>query len=337
MADRTGAINRSGNSSDGFSKPMTPMDFLKLSRPIQRLIVGTHNLSDSGECRQRLDQAFELGLKTFDTARIYSNGESEGCLGRWIRERSLQGHVTVITKGGYPAKGIPRLTPHDLRADVEGSLRSLHLDCIDIFLLHRDDRKTDVGAIISTVNELRAEQKLRAFGASNWSSPRIACAQEFARQRGLESFQVSSLHFSLAEWVHTPWPGCLSLAGRGNSEERMWYTRNRLPVIAWSSLASGFFCENPSTSSEMNRFREHVYGSPANLERLRRAQMLARARNISVAQIALAFVLNQPLDIYAVVSSSDPAHLAADARAAEIELVQDELDWLNLEQNNMPL
>ena len=316
---------------------MTPMDFLKLSRPIQRLIVGTHNLSDTCGGRQRLDQAFEVGLSTFDTAPFYTNGESERCLGHWIRERSLQGRVTVITKGGYPVKGIPRLTPHDLRADVEGSLRSLQLDCIDIFLLHRDDRKADVGAIISTLNELRAEQKLRAFGVANWSSARIACAQEYAQQRGLEGFQVSSLHFSLAEWVHPPWPGCLSLAGQGNSQERMWYTRNRLPVFAWSALASGFLGENLSTGSEMKPYRDYIYESPANLERLRRAQILARARNLSVAQIALAFVFNQPLDTYALVSSSDPAHLAADARAAEIGLAQNELDWLNLEQNNMPL
>jgi len=286
-----------------------------------------------------LDQAFELGLNTFDTARIYGNGESERCLGHWIRERSLQGRVTVITKGGYPARGMTRLTPHDLREDVEASLRSLQLDCIDIFLLHRDNKKTDVGAIITTLNELQAEQKLRAFGVSNWRSDRIACAQEFARQRGLESFQFSSLHFSLAEWVRTPWPGCLSLAGQGNSQERSWYTRNRLPVFAWSALASGFFSESlgACNGAEIKRFRDHVYGSPANRERRRRAQMAAKARNLSVAQIALAFVLNQPLDTYALVSSSDAAHLAEDARAAEIWLAQDELNWLNLEQNDVSL
>lgn len=313
------------------------------NKSLPRIVVGTHYLTNNRDFFAQLDAAVDLGLTVFDTARVYMNGEGETCLGRWMKERSLRHRVTVITKGGHPFRGLPRLSRAEIRSDIDASLSALQLDCIDVFLLHRDDRETKIAPIITTLDEAVREGKIRYFGASNWQADRVAEGEAFACKHGMQGFYLSSPHFSLAEWNCPPWPGCISIAGALWAAERAWYAERRVPILAWSSLASGFFADRFSRRNELGmlprevRHCERVYLSSANLSRLGRAQRLAKVKNVSTAQIALAYVLNQNLDIHAVISSFLATHLAENMAAADIGLSNGEIRWLNLEQDELEL
>lgn len=216
---------------------------------MSRLVLGCADLKDTA----LLDAALDAGVNTFDTAHVY--GGSEALLGRWLKGRDLS-RLVIETKGCHPGPLHPdRVTPACLRKDVETSLRRLGVDCIDLFLLHRDSRRAEVGEIVETLNDLRKQGKLRAFGGSNWTAERIQEANDYAAAHGLAPFTVSSPHFGLACQIGDPWgggAGCVTLTGKGQEKERVWYRESGTAVLAFSSLARGLLSGKIS-SADPNR------------------------------------------------------------------------------------
>jgi aryl-alcohol dehydrogenase-like predicted oxidoreductase len=165
----------------------------------------------------------------------------------------------------------------------------------------------------------------------------MQAANQYAREQGLHPFFASSPNYSLAVQIEAPWPNTVSISGPVGHDERAWYRTTRMPIFAWSSLAHGFLSgifrgdqpTEPATPFERTVLA--IYGSNENFERLRRAETLAREYGVTVPQIALAFILEQPLDVYAVVASRSPEEFAANAAALELALSRAELDWLDLQ------
>jgi 1-deoxyxylulose-5-phosphate synthase len=295
---------------------------------IAKIIFGASRLGDSRRNYALLDQIYSAGGDTFDTARTYAGGLSEECLGSWRRSRGLSRRVTIITKGGHPASGRSRLTRRHLRSDIEASLRALGGDALDLFLLHRDDPGTSPADVIEILNDFRNVGLIRKFGVSNWAADRIAEAQRHAAAKGMQAFTASSVHLGLAVWKRAPWDGCRSLTAAPGVADRPWYRANDLPLLAWSSLAGGFF-----SGRELEPCPDgtNVYHSPENLQRLGRVEFLARRLGASVAQIALAYVLQQFREVHAIVSCSDPDHFKSNIAACRIALTEPQMRWLNLE------
>ncbi|MHC5058998.1 MAG: aldo/keto reductase, partial [Planctomycetota bacterium] len=183
-----------------------------------------------------------------------------------------------------------------------------------------------------------AAGRIRAFAGSNWTHDRLAEANEYAEKRGLVGFAASSPNFGLAEQVEDPWgPGCTSLSGPANTDAREWHARTRTAVFAYSSLARGLF----SGRITRENFRgaadgacRKAYCHEVNFARLDRARELAGEKGISVAQIALAWALAQPLEVYALTGGASAEEIAQNAAAADIELTQPELDWLDLRRDD---
>jgi aryl-alcohol dehydrogenase-like predicted oxidoreductase len=152
----------------------------------------------------------------------------------------------------------------------------------------------------------------------------------------MEPFVASSPNYSLAAQIESPWANTVTISGPENSAARAWYRTTRMPIFAWSSLAHGFlsghFCSvrRGGAESDFERSVLQTYGSDENVERLRRAETLAAERGVTVPQIALAFILEQQLDVYAVSACKTPDEFAANASALDISLSQAELDWLDL-------
>jgi aryl-alcohol dehydrogenase-like predicted oxidoreductase len=185
-----------------------------------------------------------------------------------------------------------------------------------------------VGEIVETLNEMVAQQKIAAFGASNWSARRIDEAQRFAGQNGLRGFCASSPHVSLANWVHAPWPGCVSLAGPPRRDEKQWYLERQFPVLAWSPLAGGFL----TASGDLGRTTDYPsYNSAENVEKRIRAATIGISRHATASQIALAYLFSQPLNLFSVVSSTRMDHLQNNIAALDITLSPRERCWLELE------
>lgn len=313
-----------------------------IDKPISRLVQGTVMLdaSDLDAGFALLDAVYALGCTAFDTAHDYGDGDSERCLGRWIRQRGVRDRVCVIDKGAHHNVDRRRVTPFDITSDLHDSLARFGFEPIDLYLLHRDDPSVPVGPIIETLNAHVAAGKIMAFGASNWSHQRIEEANAYASDHGLRPFAASSPHFSLAEQFVEPWEECVAISGPGNEEARAWYRESSLPVFAWSSLAGGFFSGRftrgnlDSFASYLDQICVNTYCREANFLRLERAQMLADDKGLSLPQVALGYVLNQPLDLYAVVGCASGAEFAANLAATHLELSEAELAWLDLRQED---
>ncbi len=309
-----------------------------IDKPVSRLVQGTVMISS-----QELDRSFALldgifaqGCNTFDTAHQYGNGDSERVLGRWIEARGLRDKVVIITKGAHHNHDRRRVTPWDITSDLYDSLARLRTDSIDLYLLHRDDPTVPVEPIVEVLNAHLSAGRIKAFGGSNWSVERLMEANKYARANNLTPFAVSSPNLSLAEMVEEPWPGCVSIGGARGRKARAWYQATQMPVFAWSSLAGGFFSgrftrDNLATMTHpLDKVCVHAYCYEQNFKRLDRAQALARQRGLTTAQVALAYVLSQPLNVFALVGCNTVAEFAENLAASEIKLTSEELAQLEV-------
>ncbi|MCB0153939.1 MAG: aldo/keto reductase [Anaerolineae bacterium] len=314
-------------------------DLPYLEKPVSRLVQGTVMLSSEAlaESFALLDEIYALGGNTFDTAHGYSEGDCERVLGRWVNERGLREQVVIIDKGAHHNQDRKRVTPFDITADLFDSLARLQLDSIDLYLLHRDDPTVAVGPIIEVLNEHQQAGRIQTFGASNWSLARLQAANAYAADHKLVPFQVSSPNFSLAEQIKPPWPDCVTISGPENEAVRAWYQASQMPLFTWSSLAGGFFSGRfrpdnlPTFTDYLDKLCVESYGSEANFRRLERAEALATAKGLSLPQIALAYVLNQPLNIFALVGCRTGAEFADNLAALFLKLTAEELAWLDLQ------
>jgi aryl-alcohol dehydrogenase-like predicted oxidoreductase len=314
-----------------------------VEKPVARLVLGTMIVSSQETERSfaLLDAVHAMGGNAFDTAHVYAGGNSERGIGQWMQERGNREQVVIISKGCHPNLDRKRVTPFDLSADLYDSLARLQTEYVDVYLLHRDDPAVPVGPIVEALNEHWRAGRIHAFGGSNWRHERIQEANTYAEQHGLWPFTASSPNYGLAEQVFDPWgPGCVTLSGPGQAEARAWYQANRMPVLAYSSLARGFFSGRitPGNFEEMqgtlDRACQTAYCHDVNLKRLERAMILAAERGATVPQVALAYILRSPLDVFPLVGATSGKEFEQNLQAFELPLTEAERAWLNLETDD---
>ena len=307
-----------------------------IDKPISRLVQGINPARKQGPEHgfALLDAVTERGCTTFDTGRVY--GDADRFLGSWIQERGIRERVVILGKGAHHSQERRRVTPEDIREDLEASLRELQTDYIDLYVLHRDDPDVPVGPIVEALNEHLREGKIHAFGGSNWTHERIAEANAYAHAHGLVPFAASSPNFSLAEQVQEPWAGCISISGPAGEAARRYYQEQNLPLFTWSSLAGGFFSgrlrrdNTGEFTSGLDKLAVTSYGYEQNFQRLERAQELAGEKGATVPQIALAYVMHQPLNVFALVGCRSGEEFGANVKALELALTPQELEYLDL-------
>jgi aryl-alcohol dehydrogenase-like predicted oxidoreductase len=313
-----------------------------VDKPISRLVQGTLMISapDSEPGFELLDGVLALGANTFDTAHGYGNGMNERLVGQWVRERGVRDQVVIIGKGAHHNQDRQRVTPFDITSDLYDSLARFKFDYIDLYLLHRDDESQPVEPIIDVLNEHLKAGRIHAFGGSNWSPQRLQAANDYAAANGLTPFIASSPNFSLAEQVQEPWPNCRTISGPQNAAAREWYQAQNMPLFTWSSLAGGFFSgrfnrDNLDTfDSYMDKICVTAYCYEDNFQRLDRVKTLAAETGLSIPQVATAYVMSYPLDIFALVGCNTPDEFRANLEASEVKFDQPTLEWLDLRRDS---
>ena len=307
-----------------------------IEKPISRLVQGTEFLKswEPEPTMALLDEVLALGCTAFDTACSYGDGYCERILGRWLAKRGVGDRVVVITKGAHHSADRKRVTPFDIASDLHESLARLGVGCIDLYLLHRDDPSVPVGPIMEALNQHVQAGRVRAIGASNWSHTRIQEANTYAEKHGMLPFAATSPHFSLAETIEPPWEDSLSITGPGGAEAREWYAATRMPVFSWATLSYGFLSGRISRNSPgADPLPLHSFGTEENFLRLDRAAEMARAKGLTIPQVALAYVLSQPLNLFAVIASASAEEFEANRYATRLSLTATEAAWLNLERD----
>ncbi len=315
-----------------------------IDKPVSRLVQGTIPLTESDVpgSLALLDAVYEHGCRTFDTAHGYGGGACERVLGQWVKSRGVRDEIVILDKGAHPYDGRVRVTPEDITSDLHESLGRMKLDYVDLYVLHRDNPEVPVGPIVDVLNEHKRAGKIGEFGGSNWSTSRIAEANAYAAEEGLDPFTISSPNYSLAVQVKPPWEGCLSISGPAGAEERAWYIEQGMPIFPWSSLAGGFFSgrfrrDNLETfESYLDKLCVESYCVEENFLRLDRVEELGARDGLSIPQVAMAYIMSQPLDVFALVGCRTGDEFAMNAAVLGQKLNEDELAWLDLRSSERP-
>ncbi len=308
-----------------------------IDKPLSRLTYGTPGPAFSGDetaAFRCYDLAWEAGFRTFDTANSY--GQGEATLGAWLKQRGHRDEAVILDKGCNPGQhGCPDVfSAETIRLQVEESLRRLQTDCVELYILHRDDPTRPVDPIVEILNELKQAGKILRFGGSNWTMERMQQANAYARAHGLEGFTVASPSYSLAEFMRDPWGGSVSISGAAQQPFRDYLAETKVPVFCYSSLGRGYFSgkfrtDHPKPIEEcLHPAPIEEYDAPVNRARLARAEQLAAEKDATVSQIGLAWLLHQPLNLFPIVSPGQQDHICDNRKALDLTLTDQECRWL---------
>jgi len=308
-----------------------------IDKPLSIFTFGTTGPASAGrkeEAFRIYDDAWEVGFRTFDTAHSYGAGEET--LGEWLYRSGHRNEAVILDKGCNPGqKGSDDVfSARTIRDQVEESLKRLKTDYVELYILHRDDAAVPVDEIIEELNRLRKEGKILRFGGSNWTFERILAANQYAAEHNLTGFTVVSPAFSLADYIHDPWGGSVSLAGEQQAPYRLWLAKTDTPVFCYSSLGRGYlsgkFRTDGSKPIEECILEAPImeYDAPVNRARLHRAELMAAEKSTTVTSICLAWLLHQQMNLFPIIAPSTSEHMNENIEALDIMLSEQESEWL---------
>ena len=290
------------------------------------------------ESYRQMDYFFDKSGNFLDTARIYSDwvpGEksrSERIVADYLKKRGTRSQWLIGTKGGHPELHDPhisRLNRTNLRGDLDGSLRSLGTDYIDLYYLHRDNNiELGVGEIIDWMNEFVAEGKIRYFGCSNWKTDRIRAAQEYAKTSGKMGFCTNQPLWNVGCYTMTP-PADSTLVIM-NKEMLLFHREIKMAVSPYASQAGGFFSKLASGDTAVRETALHNnYASKTNMTLYTVIRGLSEKYGAPVSHIVLAYLGSQPTAVIPVFSGNSIKQLDDTIRGADVELSGDDIELLD--------
>ena len=273
--------------------------------------LGTNNFGpriDYDAARAVVDTALAVGVTLLDTADISGQGTSEEFIGRALEGR--RNGVIVATKFGKPmddAPDLPRGSREYLRWAVEGSMRRLRTDVIDVYQMHEPDERTPIEETLGALTELVREGKVRYVGSSNFSAAEIEEADATAHDRGLTRFVAAQNHYSLVE---------------REVEDEILSSCERLGIgmLPYFPLASGLLTGKYRRGEQATEGR--LAGREVQVERwdrLERVQVYAQERGVSLLEVAVGGLLAMPAVTSVIAGATKPEQVRANVEAGAWE------------------
>jgi len=302
------------------------MQYTNLGRSglkVSCLCLGTMNFgpyTSDNESFEIMDEALNIGINFFDTANVYGwekgVGYTEELIGKWLAQGNRRENIVLATKVyGKMGEGINErgLSAYHIKHACEDSLRRLKTDHIDLYQMHHIDRSTPWEEIFQAMEQLIQEGKITYFGSSNFAAWNIAAANTIARHRNLlglvseqSIYSLRNRHIEL-EVV----PACKSF-GMG--------------LIPWSPLGGGILCGILEEKNEGRRTREPLLKSVGKLKpQLEQYENLCREIGIMPADVALAWVLHNPVVTSPIIGPRTTQQLKENVVALEIKLDEETL------------
>ena len=289
--------------------------------------LGSENPETEERCFAVMDLYYELGGRSFDSARIYAGGNCDVSIGKWLSSRKVRADVTVVTKGSHPDPSnmfVPRLSHDDIMGDLDLSLKSMGLDYSDLHILHRDDVKKPVEEIMDSLDSLVKSGKTRAVGASNWAASRIIAANEYAKNTGKTPIVCAQMHYSLA-LTTTPTTGDLTHVIL-NEPDVSWFKESQLALMAFSPQARGWFvAKSEGRKPRASGYYEHL---PENHRRLARLEKLSKETGYSLSAITTAYVRDCGLNASPLCAYSSTEQLKDSFGALNFKLTKEQIKFL---------
>lgn len=267
------------------------------------------------QSRPLIRQAIEAGINFFDTADTYSDGTSEEYLGRALKDMMRREDAVIATKVYFPMSTTPDdygLSRKRILVAIDQSLKRLGTDYVDLYQIHRWDKRTPIEETLEALHEVVKSGKARYIGASSMHAWQFSKALYLAKMNGWSAFASMQNHYNLLyrEEEREMIPLC-----------QEW----KVAMIPWSPLARGRLARLWDEATE--RTRTDDYGNriySANMDADRRVVdvvgEIATARGVPRAQVALAWMLGKSYITAPIVGASGPRHLADAVAALSLRL-----------------
>ena len=308
------------------------MKYVRLGRTgmkVSRICLGCWSYGNHADwaleidrARPILEKAFDLGINFFDTANVYSSGRSEEILGEVLEDRRsdliLATKVYLNMGEGPNDRGLSRL---HIMQQIEGSLRRLRTDHVDLYQIHRWDYDTPIDETLSTLDDLVHQGKVRYIGASSIWAWQFAKALWTSDKLGLVRFESMQNHYNLCY--------------REEERETIPFCRDQqIAIIPWSPLARGFLTgkykrgETPksvrykSDSGVRERFFRAV-----DFDIAERVEHIAREKDVTPAQIALAWHFHKGVTA-PIVGATKVEHIEDAVASLDVRLTKDDVKRL---------
>jgi len=270
--------------------------------------------------------ALDAGINFIDTADVYAGGRSEEITGQALKNLNVPRERVVVATKVFgetgPGANMRGATRSHIVAALQASLKRLQLDHVDLYQIHGFDPATPIEETVRALDTMVQHGHVRYVGVSNWAAWQIMKALGTAERLGLARFESLQAYYTIA--------------GRDLERELVPMLKSEgLGLLVWSPLAGGFL------SGKYGRDRQGDAGSrrtafdfpPVDKERafdcIDAMREIATARGVSVAQIALAWLLHQPAVTSVIIGAKKPEQLADNIGATRVELGADELARLD--------
>jgi 1-deoxyxylulose-5-phosphate synthase len=279
---------------------------------------------DEEESRPFIRRALELGINFFDTADMYSLGASEEVVGRALKDFAPRDRVVIATKVFNPMGDDPNqrgLSRKHIHEGIDASLRRLGTDYVDLYQIHRFDYETPIEETLAALDSVVRAGKALYIGASSMHAWQFAKMLYTSDRMGLARFVAMQNHYNLVY--------------REEEREMMPLCREEgIGMIPWSPLARGFVTgnrragvvETPRIASD--EYAKKLYYRESDFAVVDRITEVAKRRGIPNAQVALAWVLQQPGVTAPIIGASKMSHLDDAVAALSLRLDEAELKTL---------
>jgi aryl-alcohol dehydrogenase-like predicted oxidoreductase len=269
--------------------------------------------------------AVEGGVTFFDTADTYSGGASEVATGRLLRQFLTRDEVVIATKvfsPMTPGENGGGLSRKHVLSGIDASLQRLDLDYVDLYQIHRWDRRTPIEETMEALHDVVRAGKARYIGASSMYAWQFAKAQHVADQNGWTRFVSMQPHYNLIyrEEEREMIPQCIDQG---------------VAIIPWSPLARGVLAGNRTRDGEKRTtragtdgFTDYLYNQPTDFDVVDRVSKVAAERGLPAAQVALSWLLHKRGVTAPIVGATKLGHLADALAAEQVALDEDEISRL---------
>jgi aryl-alcohol dehydrogenase-like predicted oxidoreductase len=281
------------------------------------------------ESRPHIQRAVEAGINFFDTANVYSDGTSEEIVGRALADFARRDEIVLATKVHgqmHPGPNGRGLSRKAIMTEIDNSLRRLGTDYVDLYQIHRWDRRTPIEETMEALHDVVKAGKALHIGASSMWAWQFAKAQHVAERNGWTTFATMQNHYNLLyrEEEREMLPLC---ADQG------------VGVIPWSPLARGKLTRDLDESTarqDADEFGRTLYGT-ANTEIIAEVASIAAERGVSRAQVALAWVSRNPTVSAPIIGATKPDHLDDAIASLDLVLTDDEVARLESPYTPQPV
>jgi aryl-alcohol dehydrogenase-like predicted oxidoreductase len=276
---------------------------------------------NEAESQPFLRQALDLGINFFDTANVYSGGDSERVVGKFLKANTRREAVVIATKVHSPMREEPNgrgLSRKAILFELDESLRRLETDYVDLYQIHRWDYETPIEETLEALHDAVKAGKVRYIGASSMYAWQFAKALYLADRQRWTRFVSMQNHYNLLY--------------REEEREMMGLCQSEgIGVIPWSPLARGRLAR-PWKAETTNRsgndpFGKSMYGPSEDADHrvVDRLGEIAEKRGVPYAQVALAWLLAKPAVTAPIVGASKAHHLQDAVAALSVRLTAEEI------------